>query len=118
VQLLVQRQPEGSDRTGLARNVLGSHRLEGLAYPASTRYPVAMPAPRYDTLDQAAARLGVHKRTVNRWITEGKLTAYHKPGDQHTFLRASEVGKLAKHLPRHVYNRPGTGVSSTSANTG
>lgn len=51
-------------------------------------------ARRYYTIEQAAALYGVHDRTVRRWLTEGRLTAY-RVGGHLLRLDAAEVDALA-----------------------
>jgi len=48
------------------------------------------------TLDAAAKQLGIGRRTLTRWISEGKLTKYTRPGDKHHHVDLDEV----KHLLR------------------
>lgn len=60
------------------------------------RAPVSPPpiARRYYTIEQAAELYGVHERTVRRWLTEGRLTAY-RVGGHLLRLDAAEVEALA-----------------------
>ena len=51
-------------------------------------------ARRYYTVDQAAALYGVNSRTVRKWLTEGRLTAY-RVGGRLIRLDAAEVEALA-----------------------
>lgn len=76
-----------------------------------------MPAPKLETVDQAAAELGVHKRTLQTWLTKGRLDRYYRPGDQRTYVRISDRKRLQKPVRRRADpspNHPATGVSSTS----
>lgn len=36
--------------------------------------------PQYVTVTEAAGRLGVHRRTAQRWVREGRLAGHKTPG--------------------------------------
>lgn len=59
--------------------------------------PPAAPRRRYCTVEQAAEFYGVNERTVRKWITEGRLTAY-RIGNHLLRLDWSEVEALAVRL--------------------
>jgi excisionase family DNA binding protein len=46
------------------------------------------------SVQEAADRLGVHERTVRRWIREGRLKPYRVMGDRRRFVDAEEVEAL------------------------
>lgn len=82
------------------------------------RYAVFMPRV-YESLDEAAKRAGVHRRTINRWIADGTLPSYHQRGARTaTVVRIADVKQLMKPTLRHAATTPKRGVSSPSANTG
>jgi excisionase family DNA binding protein len=50
--------------------------------------------PKVITVAEAAERLGVHDRTIRRWIREGKLKPYKLAGDTRRFVSVDEVEAL------------------------
>jgi len=58
--------------------------------------------PRLKALDDAAAQSGVHRRTLQRWLNDGSLTAYRIAGDRKRYIDLDELEKLRQPvaLPR------------------
>lgn len=48
---------------------------------------------KYESIQEAAGRLGVHTKTIRRWIAQGKLTAY-RPSARVIRLDAAEVDAM------------------------
>ena len=48
---------------------------------------------------EAAERLGVHERTIRRWIREGRLKPYRVMGDRRRFVAVDEVEALREPRP-------------------
>ncbi|MBV8913105.1 MAG: helix-turn-helix domain-containing protein [Acetobacteraceae bacterium] len=46
------------------------------------------------TVAEAAERLGVHDRTIRKWIREGRLKPYRVMGDRRRYVSADEVEAL------------------------
>jgi len=60
--------------------------------------------PNVKSLDDAARLSGVHRRTIQRWLWEGKLTGYRIPGDRRRYVDMGELESLRtpQALPRRV----------------
>lgn len=56
--------------------------------------------PRWRTLDVAARQAGVSRRTLQRWVKAGRLTAYSVAGDPHTYLDLDAIEELRKPTPK------------------
>ena len=56
--------------------------------------------PKVITVAEAAERLGVHDRTVRKWIREGRLKPYRVMGDRRRYVSADEVEALKE--PREL----------------
>lgn len=58
--------------------------------------------PTLKTLDEAARLSHVSRRLLQKWVREGKLTAYRIAGDRHRYVDMDEIKKLRKpeQLPR------------------
>lgn len=55
--------------------------------------------PSFKTLDEAA-RLGkVSRRLIQRWLSEGRLTAYRIPGDRRRYVDFDELKELRQPRP-------------------
>lgn len=55
-----------------------------------------MPAPDLLTTREAAARAGVHIRTIHRWVEDGHLSPFHKiPGGTGAYLFTPDAVDLA-----------------------
>lgn len=50
--------------------------------------------PSWRPIRQVAAVVGVSRRTLERWVVQGAITAYRVPGDRRTFLDMEEVGHV------------------------
>ena len=50
--------------------------------------------PKVITVADAAERLGVHERTIRRWIKEGRLKPYRLLGDVRRYVAVDEVEAL------------------------
>jgi excisionase family DNA binding protein len=57
------------------------------------------PMPRIKPLDEAARLSGVGRRTLQRWLSEGRLTAYRIAGDKRRFVDVDEIEKLRRPEP-------------------
>lgn len=53
---------------------------------------------RYESLNEAAERVGVSTRTLRRWIAAGRLTGY-RVGPQLIRLDPAEVDALLRPIP-------------------
>ena len=53
------------------------------------------PARRYDTPDGAASYVKVSRRTILRWVAEGKITGY-RLGDRALRIDLNELDQLAR----------------------
>lgn len=73
----------------------------GLAFP-----PPELTA-TWRTLDQAAKQLKISRRTLTKWISEGKLTAYTIAGDRHRYVDMDEARKLQEPQPVPPKKGPG-----------
>jgi excisionase family DNA binding protein len=60
--------------------------------------------PTWRHLDDAAREVGVSRRTLNRWIAEGKLRVYRVPGDRFRMVDMDEIKELRK--PRPIERPP------------
>lgn len=72
------------------------------------------PMPTVKSLDDAARLSGVHRRTIQRWLGEGKLTAYRIPGDRKRYVDLDELSQLRtpQALPRKAAEGEGPGDTS------
>jgi excisionase family DNA binding protein len=59
---------------------------------------MATAVPQFETITQAAQRLGVHPKTLRRRIAEGKLPAY-RLGHQIVRLNPADVDALLRQVP-------------------
>ncbi len=50
-------------------------------------------------IQEAAERYTVARRTLDRWIHDGRLRGYRLTGDRKTYVRASMVERLMKEPP-------------------
>ncbi|MHB8589809.1 MAG: excisionase family DNA-binding protein [Candidatus Dormibacteraceae bacterium] len=50
--------------------------------------------PAVKTIDEAARHLKLSRRTIQRWLTEGKLTAYRIEGDRRRYVDPDEIRRL------------------------
>jgi excisionase family DNA binding protein len=46
------------------------------------------------TLDVAAEQISVSRRTIERWIAQGRIKSYNIAGDRHTYVDLDEIRKL------------------------
>lgn len=56
------------------------------------------PMATWRTLDEAANQVGISRRTLQRWISEGRVHSYTIAGDRRTWVDLDEVRKLR--IPR------------------
>lgn len=56
---------------------------------------------QYESIPEAAARLGIHPKTLRRRIAEGKLPAY-RLGHQIVRLNPDDVDALLRQIPSAV----------------
>lgn len=59
----------------------------------------AKSVPNVKPLDEAAALTGVPRRTLQRWLGFGYLTAYHIKGDHKRYVDVGEVNRLRTPQP-------------------
>lgn len=52
--------------------------------------------PSLRSLDDAAREVGVSRRLLQRWISEGKLQAYRIAGDRRRFIDIDQLNRLRK----------------------
>jgi excisionase family DNA binding protein len=73
------------------------------------------PMPRIKPLDEAARLSVVGRRTLQRWLGEGRLTAYRIAGDKRRFVDVDEIEKLRRPepLPRREKGEHGKGTTRT-----
>lgn len=57
------------------------------------------PVPTIKSLDEAAGITGVPRRTLQRWLNEGKLTPWTIEGDRRRFVDIAEIEKLRQPRP-------------------
>jgi excisionase family DNA binding protein len=55
--------------------------------------------PTWRSLDDAAQQTGISRRTLTRWISEGKLTAYSRAGDRRRYVDLDHIRKLQELRP-------------------
>lgn len=63
---------------------------------------LSAPMPSLRSLDDAAREVGISRRLLQRWISEGKLQAYRIAGDRRRFVDIEQLNRLRKpeKLPR------------------
>jgi|SoiMethySBSTD1v2_1073268.scaffolds.fasta_scaffold387037_2 excisionase family DNA binding protein len=59
---------------------------------------VARDRPTYLSMNQAADEMGVHPKTIRRWITAGHLPAFRIAGNQ-VRIKTEDLDALAKPIP-------------------
>jgi excisionase family DNA binding protein len=55
--------------------------------------------PTWRSLDEAAKQTGVSRRTLTRWVAEGKLRAYKRAGDRRRYVDLDDLRKLQQLRP-------------------
>jgi excisionase family DNA binding protein len=55
--------------------------------------------PTWRSLDDAAEQTGISRRTLTRWVSEGKLRAYSRAGDRKRYIDLDEMRKLQQLEP-------------------
>ena len=55
--------------------------------------------PTWRTLDEAAKQTGVSRRTLTRWVSEGRLRAYKRAGDRRRYVDLDDLRKLRELTP-------------------
>ncbi len=50
-------------------------------------------------MDEAARQGGLGRRTLTRWVSEGKLRAYYAPGDRKRYVDMDEIAKARERRP-------------------
>lgn len=56
--------------------------------------PIAWPSEpmaTWRTMDRAAKQLKISRRTLTRWVTEGHIRSYKRPGDRHHYVDLDEI---------------------------
>jgi predicted site-specific integrase-resolvase len=56
--------------------------------------------PTWRSLDAAAKQSGVSRRTLQRWVQQGRLTPYTIAGDPKMYLDLDQIKKLREPKPR------------------
>jgi len=56
-------------------------------------------AENYESVDEAAAEIGVNRVTVWKWIRQHDLPTFRFLGDRRTFLRREDVRRLREPIP-------------------
>lgn len=59
----------------------------------------SMPMSTWRSLDDAADQLNLSRRTITRWIGEGKIKAYRIAGERKHFVDLDEIEKLREPKP-------------------
>ena len=55
--------------------------------------------PTWRSLDEAAKQTGISRRTLTRWVSEGKLRAYARAGDRKRYVDLDDIRELQKLRP-------------------
>ena len=55
--------------------------------------------PTWRSLDDAASQTGISRRTLTRWIGQGRLRAYSIAGDRRRYVDLDEIRKLREPRP-------------------
>ncbi|MHB8613538.1 MAG: helix-turn-helix domain-containing protein [Candidatus Dormibacteraceae bacterium] len=55
--------------------------------------------PTWRSLDDAAEQTGISRRTLTRWIAEGKLRAYARAGDRKRYVDLDDIRQLQQLRP-------------------
>jgi excisionase family DNA binding protein len=55
--------------------------------------------PAVKTIDAAAEQLKISRRTIQRWLAEGKITAYRIEGDRRRYVDPVEIKRLREPRP-------------------
>ena len=50
--------------------------------------------PKVLALDEAAKRIGVSRRTLQRWLAEGRIKRFRVAGDRRVFVDPEEIERL------------------------
>ena len=50
--------------------------------------------PTWRTLDNAAKEAGISRRTISKWVSQGKLRLYARAGDRKHYVDLDEIEKL------------------------
>src|SRR5260221_12329338 len=58
--------------------------------------------PSWRSLDEAAEQTGIGRRTLNRWISEGRVHVYRIAGDRRHFVDMDEVNKLRRPVSKFI----------------
>jgi len=51
------------------------------------------PMATWRTMDDAAKQLKISRRTLTRWVGEGHIRAYARPGDRRRYVDLDEIKK-------------------------
>ena len=57
-------------------------------------------------VEEAAASLNVHERTIRRWIKQGRLKPYRVMGDVRRFVAVDEVEALKEPIAVEAADKP------------
>jgi excisionase family DNA binding protein len=61
--------------------------------------PPLEPMPTWRTLDEAAKQLKISRRTLTKWVSNGKIRGYTIAGDRHRYVDLDEIRKLREPKP-------------------
>jgi excisionase family DNA binding protein len=59
--------------------------------------------PTWRSLDDAADQTGIGRRTLSRWVSDGKLRAYSRAGDRKRYVDLDDIRKLQELRPVAKY---------------
>lgn len=54
----------------------------------------SLPVPTWRTMDEASEQTGIGRRTLTRWVSEGRLRAYSRAGDRKRYIDLDDIKKL------------------------
>lgn len=72
---------------------------------------------KYESVQEVAERLGIHHKTVRRWIAQGKLTAY-RPSPRVIRLDATEVDAMMDSTASNRWAKEEAGRTVSASNRG
>lgn len=73
--------------------------------------------PTWRSLDDAAKQSGVSRRTLQRWVQQGRLTPYTIAGDPKMYLDLDQIRKLREPKPRPPKQPPSDSPAAGLART-
>jgi excisionase family DNA binding protein len=97
----------GRDVTPTAHPILIGKEWQGTYKNGRSRQTMAVAlrfVPTWRSLDEAAQQTGIGRRTLSRWVAQGKLTAYTRAGDRRRFVDLDDIRKLQELRPLQPKN--------------